>query len=139
VAGAIVTAASDLKSGVTKYEVTWVSDASGNVSGSVFAMKMGTIIAVEFVPGPGALAPTDLYDVDLLDAEGVSMFDDGAGTTIGANLSSVVASHKVPMVGLVGVTIYRRWHHGGDAQLTVANAGDSNAGTANIFVAQGVI
>src|SRR3546814_10517052 len=97
-------------------------------------MKQGTIVAVEFIPGAGALAPTDLYDADLLDEEGVTMFDDGAGTTIGSNLSSVVASHKVPLVGLVGVTIYRRWHHGGLCQVTVANAGDSNAGTINIFV-----
>lgn len=138
-AGAIVTSAANLKSGVTRYAVTWVSDASGDVSGSTFEMKMGTLIAVEFVPGPGGLAPADLYDVDLLDEEGVTMFDDGAGTTIGSNLSSAVASHKVPLVGLTGVTIYRRWHHGGPCELQVANAGDSNAGTVNVFVADGVI
>lgn len=138
-AGAIVASASDVRSGITKYEVTWVSDSAGDVSGSVFAMKQGTIIAVEFIPGSGALAPTDLYDVDLRDEEGVTMFDDGAGTTVGSNLSSVAASHKVPLVGLVGVTIYRRWHHGGDAELTVSGAGDSNAGTVNIYVASGVL
>lgn len=138
-AGAIVVSAIGLKSGVTQYGVTWVSDASGNVSGSTFAMKMGTIISVEFVPGSGALAPTTLYDADLLDAEGVTLFDDGSGTSIGSNLSATVASHKVPLVGLVGVTIYRRWHHGGAVELQVSSAGDSNAGTINIFVAEGVI
>lgn len=138
-AGVVVVATAGLKSGVTKYELTWVSDASGNVDGSTFEMKMGTIIAVEFIPGSGALAPTDLYDVDLQDEEGVTMFDDGAGTTIGSNLSAVVAQHKVPLVGLVGVTIYRRWHHGGPCELQVSGAGDSNAGTVNIYVAEGVI
>ena len=138
-AGAIVLSTAGLNSGVVKYEVTWVSDASGNVSGSTVDVKMGTIIAVEFIPGPGALAPTDLYDVDLVDEEGVTMFDDGAGTTIGSNLSNAVSSHKVPLVGLVGVTIYRRWHHGGPVELEVANAGDSNAGTVIIYVADGVI
>lgn len=138
-AGVSLTSAIGLKSGVTQYEVTWVSDASGNVSGSAFEMKMGTIIAVEFIPGSGALQPTDLYDVDMVDAEGATMFDDGAGTTIGANLSNAVVQHKVPLVGLVGVTIYRRWHHGGTAELLVTNAGDSNAGTVNVFVAEGVI
>lgn len=138
-AGAIATSAIGLKSGVTKYEVVWVSDASGAVNGSTFEMKMGTIVAVEFVPGAGALAPTALYDVDLLDAEGVTMFDDGSGTSIGSNLSATDGSHKVPLVGLVGVTIYRRWHHGGLVQPTVAGAGDSNAGTINIYVAQGVL
>lgn len=138
-AGAIVTSASDLRSGITKYEITWVSDAAGAVNGSTFEMKVGTIVAVEFVPGSGALAPDSLYDVDLLDGEGVTMFDDGSGTSIGSNLSSTAASHKVPMSGLVGVTIYRRWHHGGAVQPTVAGAGDSNAGTVNVYVAAGVL
>jgi hypothetical protein len=109
------------------------------VNGTTFDMKMGTIVAVEFTPGSGGLAPSDLYDVDLVDEEGVTMFDDGAGTTIGSNLSNAVSSHKVPLVGLVGVTIYRRWHHGGPVELEVANAGDSNAGTVIIYVADGVI
>jgi hypothetical protein len=138
-AGAIVVAVSKVQVGITKYEVTWVSDASGNVNGNTFAMKTGTLIGVEFIPGAGALAPTTLYDVDLTDEEGVTMFDDGSGTSIGSNLSDTVASHKVPLVGLTGVTIYRRWHHGGDAQLLVAGAGDSNAGTVNIYVADGVL
>lgn len=138
-AGSIAVTTSDLKSGVTKYSVLWTSDASGNVNSSTFAMKMGTMIAVEFVPGAGALAPTDLYDVDLLDEEGVTMFDNGGGTSIGSNLSSALGSHHVPLVGLIGVTIYRRWHHGGLVQPTVAAAGDSNSGTINIYVAEGVV
>lgn len=138
-AGVAVTSAIGLKSGVTQYEVTWVSDASGNVSGSTFEMKAGTIVAVEFVPGAGALAPTDLYDVDLLDEEGVTMFDNGGGTSIGSNLSTTLASHHVPMTGLVGVTIYRRWHHGGPVELDVSGAGDSNAGTVNIYIAEGIL
>lgn len=138
-AGAIVMSAINLKSAITQYEITWVSDSSGVVSGSSFDMKQGTIVAVEFIPGAGALAPDSLYDVDLLDDEGVTMFDDGSGTSIGTNLSGVVASHHVPLVGLVGVTIYRRWHHGGPVQLTVANAGDTNAGTVNVFVMEGIV
>lgn len=138
-AGAIVMNASDRGSGITKYEVTWVSDAAGAVNGSTFAMKVGTLVAVEFIPGAGALAPDALYDVDLLDEEGVTLFDDGSGTTIGANLSATAASHKVPLNGLTGVTIYRRWHHGGSVQLMVAGAGDSNAGTVNVYVANGIL
>jgi len=138
-AGAIVTSAIGLKSGVTQYEVTWVSDASGNVSGSTFQMKMGTIVAVEFIPGAGALAPDSLHDIDLLDAEGVTLFDDGSGTSIGSNLSATASAHKVPLTGLTGVTIYRRWHHGDTAELRVSGAGDSNAGTVNVFVAEGVL
>ena len=35
-AGAILTTATKMKSLVTKYSVTWISDASGAVSGSTF-------------------------------------------------------------------------------------------------------
>lgn len=138
-AGSITVAATDVGSGVTKYGVAWTSDASGNVNGTTFDIKMGTMIAVEFIPGTGALAPTDLHDIGMIDEEGVTMFDDGSGTSIGSNLSGTVPSHKVPLVGLVGVTIYRRWHHGGPVELDVSGAGDSNAGTVNIFVADGVL
>lgn len=136
---AVVLSATDSKAGITKYEFTWVSDASGNVSGSTFNMKPGTIISVEFIPGSGALAPTDLYDVDMEDEHGVSMFDNGAGTTIGANLSAVAASHALPLFGLTGAGLFRRWHQGGLVELQVAGAGDSNAGTVNVYVANGVL
>lgn len=138
-AGSIAVTTSDLGSGVTEYSIAWTSDASGNVSANAFPMKMGTLVAVEFTPGSGGVQPTDLYDIDMLDAEGATMFDDGAGTSIGANLSNLVTVHRVPLVGLVGVTIYRRWHHGGDVQPTVANAGNAKSGTINVFVANGVL
>lgn len=138
-AGAVVITTSKIDNAIGKYEVTWISDASGDVSGSVFAMMSGTIIAVEFIPDSGLTQPTTLYDVDLLDAEGVTMFDDGSGSSIGTNLSNAAASHHVPLVGLTGVTIYRRWHHGGDVQLTVAGAGDTNSGVVNIYVKSGVV
>jgi hypothetical protein len=138
-AGVILVNAIKMKSLVTLYKVTWVSDASGAVNTSVFTAKMGTIIAVEFIPGISVTQPDDLYDVDCLDAEGVSIFDNGAGATIGGNLSNVVATHAVPLVGLTGVTIYRRWHHGGTLQPTVVNAGDTNSGVINIYMVDGIL
>lgn len=138
-AGSIAVTVTDIGSKVTKYSVVWTSDAAGAVSGNTFEMKVGTIVAVEFVPGAGGSQPSDLYDVDCLDGEGITMFDDGSGTSIGVNLSNIVGSHAVPLVGLVGVTIYRRWHHGGTVQPTVAAAGNAKSGTINIFVAEGVL
>lgn len=137
--GAIVVAVHKLKAAVTHYEVTWVSDVAGDVSGSTFNMKQGTIVAVEFVPSVGALQPNDAYDVDLWDAASTPMFDNGGGTSVGSNLSNVFSSHSVPLVGLTGVSVYRRWHHGGAVQPLVANAGDTNAGTINIYVVEGVL
>ena len=138
-AGSITVAATDVGSGVTKYSVVWTSDASGNVNANTFTMKTGTIITVEFIPGSGGVQPTDLYDVDLEDEEGIPIFDNGAGTTVGSNLSNALASHAVPQLGLSAVQLYRRWHHGGDVELLVTNAGDANSGTVNIFVVDGVL
>lgn len=138
-AGSIVLSTSEVINNVLKYSVAWTSDASGVVSGHVFDMIVGTIVAVEFIPGTGGSTPTTLYDVDMLDAENITMFDDGSGTSIGSNLSATTGIHKVPLVGLVGVTIYRRWHHGGAVQLLVANAGDSKQGTVNVFISSGVL
>lgn len=133
-AGAVVMSALKAKAAITQYEIVWVSDASGDVNGSTFEIKQGTILAVEFIPGPGALAPTALYDVDLLDENSISLFDDGAGTSVGVNLSATESSHRVPLTGQSGITVYRRWQHGGPVQLTVAGAGADNAGTVNIYV-----
>lgn len=138
-AGSISVATREVTNNILKYSVTWTSDASGDVNGTEFDMIVGTIVSVEFVPGTGGVTPTTLYDVDLLDEENVTMFDDGSGTSIGSNLSATDASHKVPLVGLVGVTIYRRWHHGGPVELRVANAGNAKQGIVNIFVMAGVL
>jgi len=136
-AGSIVVTTTEISHNTLRYRVGWTSDASGNVNGDTFSMAVGTIIAVEFTPGTGGLVPSSLYDVDLLDAQNVTMFDDGSGTSIGSNLSATDSSHKVPLVGLVGVTIYRRWHHGGAVQPTVANAGNAKSGTIDIYLLAG--
>lgn len=126
---------------VFKHSVAWTSDASGNVNTTTFTMGSGSIVVVEFIPGSGGTQPTDLYDVDLLDANGTSMFNDGTGASIGANLSNTVASHKAALI--VGTnstpTYVRTWLHGGDYQLTVANAGNAKTGTVNIYMTPGVV
>jgi hypothetical protein len=139
VAGSIVVTTTEVTNNILKYSVAWTSDASGNVSGVTFPMIVGTIIAVEFIPGSGGSQPSDGYDVDFLDAGGVTMFDNGANTSIGSNLSNLFASHAVPLVGLTGVTIYRRWHYGGLVTVDVANAGNAKSGTVNVFMSAGVL
>lgn len=124
--------------GVTKYSVAWTSDAAGAVSGTTFAMNPGTIILVDFVPGSGAAQPTDLYDVTMLDEHSVNVFDDGAGTSVGANLSNVNSTHKIPFVGGGSVTYVRHWLHGGDYQPVVAAAGNAKQGTIDIYVLPGL-
>ena len=140
-AGSITTTITEVagSGGVTKTSIAWVCDASGDVSGNTVTMGPGTIIAVEFIPDSGGTQPTDLYDVTFTDAEGVNMFDDGAGTSVGANLSNATASHKVPFVGGGTVTYVRQWLHGGAYTPVVAAAGNAKGGTIVIYQAPGVI
>lgn len=121
-------------SDVFKTSIVWTSDAAGAVSGNTLLMPSGSVVSVEFVPGAGGVQPTDLYDVTFLDAESVNMFDDGSGTTsIGANLSNVNTTHKVPLIGGAANTYVRMWLHGGTYTPVVANGGNAKSGTINIF------
>lgn len=138
--GVVLSAATDAKAGITKYRLTWVSDASGDVSGMVgIVLKSGTIIAVDFIPGVGLTQPDNLYDIDLVDSNGISLFDDGAGSSIGINLSNVAGSHRQPLTGLSLTTVYRRWFQGGAVDLRVSSAGDTNSGIVDIYVVAGVL
>lgn len=126
--------------GITKYSLAWLSDASGVVSGNAVTLPPGSIVLVEFTPDSGGTAPTDLYDITALaDAQGTNMFDDGAGASIGANLSGTVSSHKVPFIGGGAVTYVRQWLHGGSYTLAVSNAGNAKGGTVNIFISSAVL
>lgn len=138
-AGSIVVTTREVTHNILRYTAVWTSDASGDVNGSTFDMSVGTIVAVEFVPGTGSDTPDSLYDVDMLDDLGITMFDDGSGTSIGSNLSATVASQKAPLGGLIAVTVYRRWHHGGPVQLTVSGAGNANKGTVHVYLSMGVL
>lgn len=138
-AGSINVITTEVTNNLLRYRVEWTSDASGDVNTSTFAMMPGTIIAVEFFPGTGGFVPTSQHDANLVDANGLTLFDDGSGTSIGNNLSDVLPSHKVPMIGLIAVTVFRRWFHGGTVQPTVSGAGNGKKGTMDIYVAPGVL
>src|SRR5690349_3505707 len=62
--------------GVFQYTWAWTSDASGNVSGNAKEVTFGVIAKAEF--DPSATAPTDNYDVTLLDTSGNDVLQ-GAG------------------------------------------------------------
>jgi hypothetical protein len=129
-----------ISTSVVKYSLAWVSDAAGAVSGNAVTIPDGTIIGVEFTPDSGATQPTNLYDVTCTDDEGVNVFDDGAGASIGANLSNAAASYRVPFFGGGGaVTYVRQWLHGGSYTLVVAAAGNAKGGTVNIYLYEGVL
>lgn len=138
-AGSITLVTKEITNNLLRYRVIWTSDSAGEVSGSSFAMMPGTIIAVEFFPGTGGDTPTSQHDANLIDENGLTLFDDGSGTSIGNNLSDVLPSHKIPLTGLIAVSVYRRWFHGGLVQPTVSGAGNAKKGTMDIYLAPGVL
>jgi hypothetical protein len=137
-AGTVVQTTTNVGGGTNalKVNLVWTSDAAGNVSADQLIMPPGSILLVEFIPSTTAV-PTNLYDVDMLNSIGVSIFDDGAGASIGANKSATVPDHKCPFINGAATTYVRSWIQGGVGnpyQLTVANAGNATSGTVNIFV-----
>lgn len=124
--------------GALKCSLAWTSDAGGSVTGNALNIPAGSILVVEFIPGAGGSQPTDLYDVDLLDLNGTSMFDDGTGASIGANLSNANATHKAAFINGAATTYIRSWLQGSAGgnpyQLTVAAAGASKSGTVNLYI-----
>lgn len=126
--------------GIRKFSMAWVSDASGAVSGNSVDLPPGTIVSATFTPDSGGTQPTDLYDVTMTcDIHGVNILDNGAGTSIGANLSNSVGTHKVPFIQGATETFVRQWIHGGGYTLVVAAAGNAKGGTVDVYVAPGVL
>lgn len=124
-------------SGALMCQIAWVADASGNVNGNSLALPAGTVLKVKFVPSTTAV-PTNLYDMDLLDAQGISQFDDGSGASIGANLSSTVPTDRAPFINGSATTYVRNWISGSAGgrpyQLTVSGAGSGGAGTVILYI-----
>ena len=140
-AGSITTTVTKVagSGGVVRTSIAWTSDALGAVSGNTVTMGPGTIVVVEFVPGTGGTQPSDLYDLTFTDDDGVNMFDDGAGASIGADLLNTTATHKVPFIGGGTVTYVRQWLHGGPYTPVIAAAGAAKTGTIIIYTAPGVV
>lgn len=118
-AGSIIVTTSDLGHWITKYSVAWTSDSGGNVNGVSFPIKTGRLLQSKYVPG--GTAPTDLYDVTLVDADGADILL-GAG----ANQSATVAAFVAPANPVVV--------EGGNVTPTIANAGNAKTGILNLYV-----
>jgi hypothetical protein len=120
VAGSIVAVASDLGRGLTKYVITWTSDASGVVSEVAVELKTGRLIQARYAPG--VAAPTDQYDLTLKDAiAGADILIGG-----GANQSATVPAFSTPTNPPV--------IEGGNFYPTVANAGNAKNGVLTLYV-----
>lgn len=124
--GTVTTTTTNVRSGDsplrTTYSLAWTSTAGGAVSGNAVTIRPGKLLSVRFIPASGGTQPTDLYDVTLVDSDGVDVLAGG-----GANLSNAAASIQQwdpPM-----------FHDGTRTlDLVIANAGASKTGTVVISV-----
>jgi len=120
----------DIGSGVTKVTIPWTSDASaGSVGEIAVELPAGTLLRLR--TDPGSAAPTDNYDITLLDAIGGADVLGG----VGANRDTTNTEIAVPVEG----TYFRPWIAGGDYYPTIAAAGNEKTGTIELFIARGMV
>ena len=131
VAGSVVLTTSTKGGLVAEYSLAWTSDAAGNVSGNSVDLRHGTVAAFTTLPGSGASAPTNLYDLKLLcDIHGVDILNDS-----GLNLSSTLGSHQAVFSYNADKSAYfRQFVHGGGYTLTITGAGATKSGIFDIYV-----
>ncbi len=108
---------------INKVKVTWTSDGSGNASGPL--SLYGYLLKVTTDPTG---APTALYDITLVDADGsTAALDALAGLLI--DRSGTVPETKYATAAGNSVPIFL----GGTYTFTVANAGATKSGVAYFY------
>lgn len=114
----------------TVVQVDWISDSGGAATAALnlygFLVKMITL--------PGSPAPTDLYDITLVDAIGGldaarNLLVDQSATLTKEIYGIAKNSSDVSPVPILLA---------GDYTLTVANAGNTKAGTCYLFLVEGL-
>ncbi len=100
-------------------KITWTSATDGSVVQS-FDID-GAIMRM--VTNPGATAPTDDYDITLVDADGVDLLA-GEGANRDTSTSEQVFPTNNPL-------------HNGLVDFTIASAGGEKTGTCTLYVAWG--
>lgn len=104
---------------VVRHTFAWTSDASGNVSYAGQAIASGRLIAVRIVPGASASQPSDQYDVELRDDDGIDLLGgEGANQS---NSTGSVFSFDPPLF---------QDHRMG---IVVSNAGNAKSGTVEVY------
>lgn len=107
-----------------KYNLAWLSDASGAVSGNASTLTAGYLVQIKFIPDPGGTAPTALYDIVLNDNNGVD-FLAGAGANLSATVSTIIRP-SAPLLYDATSTL----------DLVVSNAGVSKGGIVRLWFQQ---
>lgn len=127
--GTVTIAYAQGNSATKRITFTWEADASGNASGFLTNVLSGTIVRV--TTNPAADAPSDDYDVVLLDEDGLDVL---AGR--GANRDTSNSEHFCPALsfsdgtttGIAPIVVE------GKLELQVSNAGNANDGSLVLYL-----
>jgi hypothetical protein len=116
-----VTVTEELAGPVKKVKFVWVSDAAGAADGSTSNTYNGSCMRLVTVPGAAGLAPTDNYDVRILD-------DDSTDVLMAAGVDRDTANTEQVLGTSLGVVANDK------LTLAVTGAGDSNGGTVYLYI-----
>jgi hypothetical protein len=105
-----------------KVQIDWTADASGNASGAV--SLYGFLLKVNTVPSG---APTNLYDITLIDPDGTGL-DAVGGLLADRSGTNTEVKYTTPANNAIPVFLC------GTYTFTVANAGNATSGKAYLYL-----
>lgn len=108
--------------------IDWVSASDGSATGTV--VLDGEV--KKFVTNPGSAAPTDNYDITLVDEDGLDVAEGQLANRDTTNSEAVYPYKEVSLTG--SVPSPRPLYHSGAVVFTLANAGDTKAGRLKVFM-----
>ena len=106
---------------VKKIKAVWVSAADGSASGQTAGVYTGEVIRLVTIPATAPNAPSDNYNLTVLDGDSTDVLMDGGLLRDTANTEQVLASS-------LGCVANDR------LTFTIANAGNAKGGTAIVYI-----
>jgi hypothetical protein len=104
----------------SKVVFNWTSDASGNADVVTDHKFSGQLVTAQHAPRSGGSAPTDLYEVTVLNSDGIDILvGTGANIPVTTGKTSQAVSSGLPLPTIVESTL----------SLNVSNAGNAKTGT----------
>lgn len=110
--------------------VDWTSASDGSATGEV--ELDGQLI--KFVTNPGATAPSDNYDITLVDEDGIDVAEGLLANRDTSNSEEVYAFKQVTLTGTGSDAAALPIYHGGPVTFTLASAGDSKVGQLKVYM-----
>lgn len=110
--------------------IDWVSASDGSATGTVGLDGQ----LLKFVTNPGAVAPSDNYDITLVDEDGLDVAQGLLANRDTTNSEEVYPFKEVTLTGTGTDKAALPLYHVGPVTFTLANAGDTKAGQLKVYM-----